>query len=93
MLLERHGGSEALFARHDLEAQIAAALEPTVALPSGAGLAIEQTQALGAIAVYTGRVTGPSRRDDTARRGLAGQTGGQSSPPYRAAPPCLVGRT
>jgi len=68
MLLERHGGSEALFARHDLEAQIAAALEPTVDLPSGARLAIEQTQALCAIDVDTGRFTGPSGRDDTVLR-------------------------
>lgn len=68
MRLESHGGPEPLFARHDLEAQIAAALEPTVDLPSGARLAIEQTQALCAIDVDTGRFTGPSGRDDTVLR-------------------------
>ncbi len=68
MCLESHGGPEPLFARHDLEAQIAAALEPTVDLPSGARLAIEQTQALCAIDVDTGRFTGPSGRDDTVLR-------------------------
>jgi ribonuclease G len=68
MRLESHGGPGPLFARHDLEAQIAAALEPNVDLPSGARLAIEQTRALCAIDVDTARFTGPSGRDDTVLR-------------------------
>ncbi|MCP1337939.1 ribonuclease E/G [Futiania mangrovi] len=44
-----------VFDRHDTAGQIAAALEPRVALPSGGNLVIEETEALVAVDVNAGR--------------------------------------
>lgn len=63
--IEGHSGREPLFEADDIEAQIEAALEPRVELPSGGTLLIEPTQALTAIDVNTGRNVG---------RGEAGRT-------------------
>jgi ribonuclease G len=52
--LELFHGPGALFDLHDIEAEIEAALEPRVALPSGGSLVIESTEALVAIDVNTG---------------------------------------
>ncbi len=52
--LELFSGPGALFDLHDIEAEIEAALEPRVALPSGGSLVIESTEALVAIDVNTG---------------------------------------
>jgi ribonuclease G len=60
-----HQGTEPLFARHEVEAQIAAALEPEVALPSGGRLVIGTLEALTAIDVDTARHAGTGRFEDT----------------------------
>jgi ribonuclease G len=49
-----HDAAEPLFARHDTDAQIDAALGPTVALPGGGNIVIETTAALTAIDVNSG---------------------------------------
>ncbi|HLI09979.1 MAG TPA: Rne/Rng family ribonuclease [Alphaproteobacteria bacterium] len=56
--------SSPLFARHDIEDQIAAALEPIVALPSGGRLVIGALEALTAIDVDTARRAGSERFED-----------------------------
>ncbi len=48
-------GPTAVFARHEIEDQIAEALEPTVALPSGGRIAIGRLEALTAIDVDSAR--------------------------------------
>ncbi|MSP89466.1 MAG: hypothetical protein EXQ92_11760 [Alphaproteobacteria bacterium] len=53
-----HDAAEPLFARHDTDAQIDAALAPTVALPGGGNIVIESTAALTAIDVNSGDSTG-----------------------------------
>jgi ribonuclease G len=57
----------ALFARHHVERQIAAALADRVGLDSGGSLVIQQTEALVAIDVNSGRYVGRSNLQDTAR--------------------------
>ena len=52
--LYRHSGSGPLFEAHGIEEQIDAALDPTVALPGGGAIIIEETRALTAIDVDTG---------------------------------------
>ena len=52
--LELFRGPGALFDLYDIEAEIEAALEPRVSLPSGGSLVIEATEALIAIDVNTG---------------------------------------
>ena len=59
-----HRGPEPLFARHDVEDQIAHALDPVVELPSGGSLAIGALEALTAIDVNSGRHTGAGRFAD-----------------------------
>ncbi len=62
--LEMHSAGTALFDAYDIEGQIEEALSPTVALPSGGGIVIEETTALTAIDVNTGGRTisgGPER--------------------------------
>jgi Ribonuclease G/E len=51
---ELHRARTSIFAEHDIEGQIEAALQPIVALPDGASLVIEETAALVAIDVNTG---------------------------------------
>jgi ribonuclease G len=60
-----HQGSEPLFARHEVEDQIASALEREVALPSGGRLVIGTLEALTAIDVDTARHAGAGRFEDT----------------------------
>lgn len=62
-----HDGKEPLFARHDVEAQIAAALAPRARMASGATLVIETLEALTAIDVNTARNEGAGSLDDTVR--------------------------
>jgi len=52
--LALHSADEPLFARHDVESEIEAALDPRVDLPGGGSLVIEQTAALVAIDVNGG---------------------------------------
>jgi ribonuclease G len=59
-----HQGPEPLFARHDVEDQIARALDPVVELPSGGSLAIGTLEALTAIDVNSGRHTSAGRFAD-----------------------------
>ncbi len=57
-----------LFDRHRIDAALDAALEPTVALPSGGRLVIDQTEALVAIDVNTGGHVGGSDFEQTVLR-------------------------
>lgn len=57
---------EALFERHDIEADIEAALEARVALPGGGSISIESTEALTAIDVNSGRFMDGRDPEETA---------------------------
>lgn len=61
-----HQGPKPLFSRHDVEDQIAQALEPVVELPSGGSLDIGTLEALTAIDVNTARQAGPERFEESA---------------------------
>lgn len=58
---------EDLFARHDLEDQIAGLMVPRVMLPSGGFLTIEKTRALTAIDIDSGGFQAAGGRTETAR--------------------------
>ena len=60
-----HQEAAPVFVRHDLEEQIAGALEPVVELPSGGSLVIGTTEALAAIDVNSARQAGAGRVEDT----------------------------
>ena len=60
-----HHGPEPIFARHEIEDQIARALDPVVDLPSGGSLVIGVTEALVAIDVNTARHSSPGSAEDT----------------------------
>jgi ribonuclease G len=64
--LTRHTGAGALFDLYDTEAEIEAALEPRLALPSGGSISIEATEALTAIDVNAGRLAGGRDAAETA---------------------------
>ncbi len=64
--IEMHDGAEPVFARYDVEDEIARAGESRIALPSGGGAVIESTEALTAIDVNSGSYTGAARLADTA---------------------------
>lgn len=66
--LELFTGSGALFDLHDTEADIEAALEPRVGLPSGGNIVIESTEALTAIDVNSGSYADAPNRDEVALR-------------------------
>ena len=59
-------GTQPIFERYNLEAQIGRALNRVVRLKSGGYIAVDQTEALTAIDVNTGRYVGGSGPDDTA---------------------------
>jgi ribonuclease G len=63
--IELAGDDVPLFARFAVDEEIAAALRPRAALPSGGFLLIEPTQALTAIDVNTGRHVGHSTPSET----------------------------
>jgi ribonuclease G len=67
-LLRAHEGEGPLFAEHGVDEEIEHALSPRVALPCGGSIVIEQTEALAAIDVNSGRFVGGSRLIDTALR-------------------------
>jgi ribonuclease G len=67
-LLQGHTGDLPLFDAYDIDEEIERALSPRVTLPSGGTIVIEQTEALTAIDVNSGRFTGGSRLIDTALR-------------------------
>jgi ribonuclease G len=67
-LLCAHEGDEPLFAEHDIDEEIERALSPRVGLASGGSIVIEQTEALTAIDVNSGRFVGGTRLVDTASR-------------------------
>jgi ribonuclease G len=67
-LLGAHEGDRPLFAEYDIDDEIDRALSPRVALPSGGTIVIEQTEALTAVDVNSGRFVGGSRLSDTALR-------------------------
>jgi ribonuclease G len=60
-----HRGHEPIFAAHECEEQIAEALEPVVALPSGGRLVVGRLEALTAIDVDSGRHEGGGRLADS----------------------------
>jgi ribonuclease E len=62
------GGGQPLFAKHQVEAQLDAMLSPTVQLRSGGYLVINQTEALVAIDVNSGRSTRERGIEETALR-------------------------
>ena len=61
-------GGQPLFAKHQVEAQLDAMLTPTVQLQSGGYLVINQTEALVAIDVNSGRSTRERNIEETALR-------------------------
>jgi ribonuclease G len=63
--LERYRDPEPLFERFGVEAEIENALKTRVALPSGGSCVINQTEALVAIDVNTGRFIGKETLEDT----------------------------
>jgi ribonuclease G len=69
--LELFTGPDALFDLYDAEAELEAALEPRVALPSGGHIVIESTEALTAIDVNSGsHVDSPNRHEVALRTNL-----------------------
>lgn len=62
------GGGQPLFSRHQVEAQLDAMVSPTVQLRSGGYLVINQTEALVAIDVNSGRSTRERGIEETALR-------------------------
>ncbi|MDX1484011.1 MAG: Rne/Rng family ribonuclease [Alphaproteobacteria bacterium] len=65
--IETWGEADPMFEALGVEDEIAAALEPCVVLPCGGTLIIEETQALTAVDVNTGRHVGRSSHADTVR--------------------------
>jgi len=63
--LELYEGSEPLFARFGVEAEIENALKSRVLLPSGGSIVIHQTEALVAIDVNTGKFVGNEGLEET----------------------------
>lgn len=60
-----HDGKAPLFHHYRIEDAVASLYEPRVALPSGGGLVIEQTEALVAIDVNSGKFTKESDAEET----------------------------
>ncbi len=63
-----YGGEAPLFAAHGIQREIEKIYEPRAALKSGGHLVIEQTEALVAIDVNTGKFTGTKNLEETAFR-------------------------
>ena len=70
-VLECHIGTADLFEAVGVEAQIEAALDPRVTLPSGGEIVIETTTALTAIDVNSAQASGPGREKSRDRMALA----------------------
>ena len=64
--LELYQGEEPLFAKEDLDEQIAALFDKRVMLPSGGSIVIEPTESLVAIDVNTAKFTGRRNLEETA---------------------------
>ena len=67
-VVEVYEGDEPLFYRHGIEAEIDRLHSKTVPLPSGGSLVIEQTEAMVAIDVNSGRFRVPENAEETAFR-------------------------
>jgi ribonuclease E len=78
--------SQPLFQRYQIESQIAAIHEPVVHLRSGGYIVLNQTEALVAIDVNSGRATRERNIEETALRTNV-EGGGGSRPPAAAARP------
>jgi len=65
--LSWHRGPEPLFQRHDVEAQIAAALRPKLRLPSGGEITIQATEGLTAIDVDSSSYVSGRDQGETCR--------------------------
>ncbi len=66
--LELHSGPSPLYDAYDLEAQIEAAMQPRVALPSGGSITIEGTEAMTVVDVNSGGFVDIGGRDETILR-------------------------
>ena len=64
-LIELWDGEEALFDRHGIEMDLSRALERKVWLKSGGTIVIDETEALTAVDVNTGRYVGKANLEDT----------------------------
>jgi ribonuclease G len=64
--IEMFSGPGALFDAYDIETDIEALFHPRVALPCGGWITVEQTEALCAVDVNSGRFTAASGLEDTA---------------------------
>jgi len=63
-----HGGPGALLESYNIDREIQRALEPRVSLRSGGSLVIQETEALVAVDVNTGKFLGEERMEETALR-------------------------
>lgn len=66
--IKRYSGDEPIFDKHKIESEIEKALRRKVYLKSGGTICIDQTEALVAIDVNTGKFTGKTRLEETAFR-------------------------
>lgn len=67
-LVRQHKGDKPIFTRFQLERQIASIFESRVPLPSGGSIVIDQTEALVAIDVNSGKSTKSRNIEETARQ-------------------------
>jgi ribonuclease E len=67
-LVKQHQGDKPIFSRYQLERQIASIFESRVPLPSGGSIVIDQTEALVAIDVNSGKSTKSRNIEETARQ-------------------------
>ncbi|MEZ5500374.1 MAG: Rne/Rng family ribonuclease [Steroidobacteraceae bacterium] len=63
--VELHAGGQTLFDEHGIEAQIAAAMQRRIELPSGGHAIIDQTEAMTTVDVNTGAYVGRSALEET----------------------------
>ena len=67
-LIKQHKGDKPIFTKFQLEKQIASIFESRVPLPSGGSIVIDQTEALVAIDVNSGKSTKSRNIEETARQ-------------------------
>lgn len=67
-LVRQHKGDKPIYTKYQLERQIASIFESRVALPSGGSIVIDQTEALVAIDVNSGKATKSKNIEETAKQ-------------------------
>jgi len=65
-IVKQHNSAKPIFTKYQLEEQIASIFESRVKLPSGGSIVIDQTEALVAIDVNSGKATGKESIEQTA---------------------------